>query len=140
MRAFSILTMNPVASLAGAGVLAIAAGVAIIWLARRRPTSEELEKRRRLRVNRLGRTIEGVIVEADSHTLYYTYDVHGVQYSTTQDVSALLDLVAGDPARLVGSISVKYLRDNPANSIIVCEEWSGLPVRSYALQSERVQE
>ena len=132
--------MHPVASLAGAGVLAIAAGVAIIWLARRRLTPEELEKRRRLRVNRLGRTIEGIIVEADSHTLYYTYDVHGVQYSTTQDVSALLGLVAGDPARLVGSISVKYLRDNPANSIILCEEWSGLPVRSYALQSERVQE
>jgi len=140
MRPFSFLTMYPVAALAAAGTLALAAGGAIIWLARRRLTPDELEKRRRLRVSRLGRTIEGTIVEADSHTLYYTYDVHGVQYSTTQDVSALLGLLGGDPERLVGSVSVKYLRDNPANSIIVCEDWSGLPARSYALQPQPIQE
>jgi len=140
MRVFSLLTMHPVAALAAVGTLAIAAGIAIIWLARRRPSPDELEKRRRLRVSRLGRTIEGTIVEADSNTLYYTYDVHGVQYSTTQDVSALLELMGGDPARLVGSVSVKYLRDNPANSIIVCEEWSGLPARSYSLQPQPIQE
>jgi hypothetical protein len=140
MRVLSILSMYPVAALAGAGVLAMASGVTIIWLARRRLTPEEFEKLRRLRVSRLGRTIEGVIVEADSQTLFYTYDVHGVQYAATQDISALLELLGGDPTRLVGSISVKYLRDNPANSIIVCEDWSGLPARSYVLQSEPIQE
>ncbi len=140
MRILSILTTHPVAALALAGVLAMAAGVAIIWLAGRRLTPEETEKRRRLRVNRLGRTIDGIIVEADPQILFYTYDVQGVQYAATQDISALLDLLGGDPTRLVGSVSIKHLRDNPANSIIICEDWSGLPVRACALQSEPIQE
>jgi hypothetical protein len=140
MRDLSILTLNPVAPLAASGVVAMAAGVAIIWLARRRLSPEELEKRRRLLVSRLGRTIEGVIVEADARTLFYTYNVHGVGYSAAQDISALLDTLEGDPARLVGSVSVKFLRANPANSIIVCEDWSGLPARALALQSEPIEE
>ena len=140
MRVLSIITTHPVAALAVAGVFVTAAGVAIIWLAGRRVTPEEIEKRRRLLVNRMGRTIDGVIVEADPHTLFYTYDVHGVQYAATQDISALLGLLGGDPTRLVGSVSIKHLRDNPANSIIVCEAWSGLPARSLALQSEPIQE
>jgi len=140
MRSLSILTEHPVAALAASGVVVMAAGVAIVWLARRRPTPEQLEKRRRLLVSRLGRTIEGVIVEADSQTLFYTYNVHGVGYAATQDISALLESLDGDPARLVGSVSVKYLRSNPANSIILCEDWSGLPARAFALQSEPIEE
>jgi hypothetical protein len=140
MSVLSILSTHPVAALAAAGVLVIAAGVAIFWLAGRRLTPEEIEQRRRLLVNRLGRTVDGMIVDADSHTLFYIYDVRGVQYSATQDISPLLELLGGDPTRLVGLVSIKYLRDNPANSIIVCEEWSGLPARSCVLQSEPIQE
>ena len=31
-----------------------------------------------------------------------------------------------DPDRLIGPVYMKYTPRNPANSIIVCEQWSGL--------------
>ena len=105
----------------------------IVWLiVRRRPTPEELEKRRRLMVNRDGRTIEGEISDADPQRLHYVYKVRGVEYEAAQDVDTLLDYLPCEPARVVGEVSVKYLRDNAANSIVVCEEWSGLPARHAA--------
>jgi len=137
MRVLDLVSQYPVAALAAAGVIVASAGVAVFWLARRRLTPAEIEKRRRLRVNQFGRTIEATIVEADASNLYYTYDVQGIEYSAAQDVSALVGLIGGDPARLVGSVSVKYLRENPANSIVLCEEWSGLPARAMALQAQQ---
>ena len=31
-----------------------------------------------------------------------------------------------EPDRLIGVVSLKYSPKNPANSILICEEWSGL--------------
>jgi len=124
-----MLRAHPVAA-AAAGVLIAALIGLIVWrIVRHRPTSEELEKRRRLMVSRAGRTIEGEITDADSERLYYTYSVRGVEYSATQDVGALLEFLPCEPSRVVGEVSVRYLRNNAANSIVVCEEWSGLPPR-----------
>jgi len=36
----------------------------------------------------------------------------------------------------VGEVSVRYLRNNAANSIIVCEEWSGLPACHHVREIE----
>ncbi len=122
---------------------AVAAGVAlaaliawIIWLVvRRRPTPEEIERRRTLMVYRSGRTIDGEITDADTDRLYYTYSVHGVEYAANQEISALREFLPCEPSRVVGEISVKYLPKNAANSIIVCEEWSGLPACQHVLET-----
>lgn len=125
---------------AGAAALAVALAALIgliVWLVvRHKPTPEELEKRRRLMVNREGRTIEGEISDADPHRLHYIYKVRGVEYAATQDVDSLLEFLPCEPCRVVGEISVKYLRNNAANSIVVCEEWSGLPARHLAATPE----
>ena len=59
-------------------------------------------------------------------TVYYSYSVRGVGYTAAQDVGPVRDLVPCALDRLIGPVSVKYLPANPANSIIICEDWSGL--------------
>jgi hypothetical protein len=39
-------------------------------------------------------------------------------------------LLPRDPGRLIGPASVKYEPANPANSIVLCEGWSGLKLVS----------
>ena len=124
-----MIKAHPGAAAAVAVALAALIGLIIWLLVRRRPTPEELEKRRRLMVNREGRTIEGEISDADPLRLHYVYKVRGVEYEAAQDVGTLLEYLPCEPCRVVGEISVKYLRNNAANSIVVCEEWSGLPPR-----------
>ena len=45
------------------------------------------------------------------------------EYAASQDVSKLAGLV---PKDVSNAASVKYDRKNPANSIVVAEQWSGL--------------
>src|SRR5450432_3624101 len=49
-----------------------------------------------------------------------------VHYTASQDISALRDQLPDTPDRLGGMVNMKYAAQNPANSILVCEEWSGL--------------
>jgi len=77
-------------------------------------------------VNRHGRLGEALITEIEGALVYYNYSVQGVQYSASQDIAALRDKLPENLGRLVGSASLKYTVRNPANSILVCEEWSGL--------------
>lgn len=91
---------------------------------------EKRERRRRLNVHRQGRLGDAMISEATDTTLYYFYTVRGVQYTASQDVSSLREYLPGDPVRLIGVAGLKYSSKNPANSILVCEEWSGLRSRS----------
>jgi hypothetical protein len=53
-----------------------------------------------------------------------------VAYSTGQDISELRELLPADPERLIGPVTLKYSPKNPANSIVLCERWSGLRVRT----------
>lgn len=106
---------------------------ALWWWTAERPDAAELERRRRLRVNRIGRIAEGRIVEIQEapdpgpdRLLVYNYQVRGVEYQAAQDIDFLrqeLDLrrvAAGQAA------SVKYDPQNPSNSIVLCEEWNGI--------------
>ena len=100
-----------------------------VW--KRLNTPAERERRRRLLVNAQGRTIDGTVTDIsgdEAHgecLIHYCYVVGGVEYSAAQDVSSLRDTI-GDPRQFLGTATVKYSPRSPANSIIVCEEWTGL--------------
>lgn len=109
--------------------------VGLLVLVRRRVTPEERERRRRSQVNAQGRITDAYITEVrviesatggTSHWLDYSYDLRGVNYTASQDITALLAHIHRDPRCIAGAASVKYLPDNPSNSIIICERWSGL--------------
>ena len=115
-----------------AGALIVFVGLFFLW--RRRNTPEERERRRRLAVHREGRITDGTVLdirdEPPQRLICYTYVIGGVEYSAAQEVSALAADVGDDPSRIVGSATVKYHSRNPYNSIVVCEEWSGLRKRA----------
>jgi hypothetical protein len=113
-----------VAALCGVSIALIALAVGIVM--RVHGTPEKRERKRRLNVHRQGRLGDAMISEATESTLYYFYTVRGVQYTASQDVSTLREYMPADPLRLIGVSGLKYSSKNPANSILVCEEWSGL--------------
>jgi hypothetical protein len=108
------------------------------YLRWRRKDPTELERLRRLDVNRRGRIIAGRIVDlAESQTagakpalVGYSYEVAGVTYEAAQDVTGLPEFAARAQSLPGQTASVKYDPKRPANSIIACEEWSGLGARS----------
>jgi hypothetical protein len=111
-----------------AGALGALAGVAA-WLipGLRRRTPADRERRRRLYVNGRGRTGDATIVDFHDGVVCYCYWIGGVKYTAFQEVMTLLELLPADPGTLIqGPATFKYLARNPANSIVVCEEWSGL--------------
>ena len=116
-----------VAALGGLAALLIAA--AILIALRVHGTPEKRERKRRLSVNRLGRLGDAMVTEATDSVIYYSYTIRGVQYTASQDVTGLREKLPADPDKLIGIASLKYAPSNPANSILVCEDWSGLRVR-----------
>lgn len=123
------MNIAPQAWAAMAGFALAAAGGAI-WYARTRKSPEERERLRRLQINARGRIAEGSLMEfldREGQTLLvYEYSVAKVTYNAAQDISTILETVRVDgicdglPAR------VKYDPQNPSDSIVVCEKWSGL--------------
>ena len=81
-----------------------------------------------------------MITEASADALYYSYCIRGVQYTASQDITALRERLPAEPERLIGVASLKYASNNPANSILVCEEWSGIraPARTAGVPSREV--
>lgn len=118
-----------------AGVLA-AAGV--VSLARYRRNPDRRERERRLAVHRLGRLADGMVTDASEEALYYTYTVSGVTYTASQDIRNLRERLPADFARSIGPVTLKYALNNPANSIVICEEWSGLHVSAQRSESSEV--
>jgi hypothetical protein len=111
------------------GLACLAGGVGLLamWRAvRSRLTPERREQRRRLDINLNGRLGDALLTECHENTLYYTYEVRGVHYTASQDINSLRDHLPDAPERLGGMVNMKYAAQNPANSILVCEEWSGL--------------
>lgn len=116
------------------------ASVLAVWAYRRllrwrRKDPNELERLRRLDVNRRGRITSAEIVNffepesaaagtGRSCVVVYKYEVAGVSYEVSQDVSALSGISLGDMLASP-TASVKYDPRTPTNSIIACEEWSG---------------
>lgn len=130
--------MSPSAQIAALSALALVLiGLAVSIVVRVvKSTPEKKERKRRLAVNINGRLGDALISEASDNTLYYSYSIHGVRYTTSQDVSTLRDFLPADPGRLVGVANLKYTVRNPANSILVCEDWSGLRVHGTGIPSE----
>jgi hypothetical protein len=103
----------------------LAAGVYVTLRIRRKP--KDKEKCRRSEVNLIGRLGDATINEISDDTIFYEYSVGGLTYTASQDISKLRDLIPSDYHRLIGRpASLKYSPQNPANSIVLCEEWSGL--------------
>jgi len=131
----------------GVGV-ASAIGIAIYAFTRRKPTAEEIERERRELLARSGRITDGTIMDTmvtearnatevlerddrsipTPHIIVYNYRIAGVTYECAQDVTALAEYVHGIRTDL--PIQVRYLPQNPANSIVVAESWSGLRLSS----------
>ena len=115
-----------IAALGGLAILLIAAAIYIALRLAQGKNPEKRERKRRMNVNQVGRLGDALITEVSESAIYYSYTVRGVQYTASQDISALRDRLPADPDRLIGVASLKYAPKNPANSILVCEEWSGL--------------
>jgi len=113
--------------LVGLAVAVVVSAVGLIlWRRRKQPTAQELEKRRRLEVCRIGRVADGLVTDLHGETIDYVYTVRGMEYTSMQDLSHIRHLLPEGDQRLLGYVSVKYISENPANSIVVGEEWSGL--------------
>ncbi|MEO8050420.1 MAG: hypothetical protein ABI833_08415 [Acidobacteriota bacterium] len=113
------------------GIACMVGGISLLatWRAlRSRLTPERREQRRRLDLNVNGRLGDALLTECDEDTLYYTYEVRGVHYTASQDISSLREQLPGTPDQLGGMVNLKYAAQNPANSILICEDWSGLRV------------
>ena len=114
-------------------VTAVLAGVLVILVAiigyrawqHARVTPEERERRRRAILVRQGKMGDATLVEIRDDLVFYSYLVRGVEYTASQDVSMLKQRLPGDLSA-VGPLSVKYDARNPANSIVLAEEWSGV--------------
>lgn len=100
----------------------------------RRKDPAELERLRRLDVNKRGRISAGRVVDlveaetagSKSRLVVYSYEVAGVTYEAAQDVTALPEIAAIAQFVSGRTASVKFDPKRPGNSIIACEEWSGL--------------
>lgn len=130
--------MNSLRYLPYAAVGAATLGAAVgYWLYSRRKTPQQLEQERRARINATGRITDGTVVNAEemqnggqpAQFLIYQYDVGGVGYEASQDVTHLRQLVDLHSCRIGLPASVKYDPVNPGNSIVISEEWSGLRKR-----------
>ena len=119
-------------------LLLIAAG---IWLfLNSRQTTAERERKRRITINQIGRMGDATIIDVRDCILFYSYEVRGVEYTTSQDASEFKNLLPSETANLIGWSAMKYSSKNPANSILICEEWSGLRPANPQAQEVRAKE
>ena len=92
---------------------------------RSRIAPEERERRRRSALMAHGKMSDAVLVEIRDDLLFYSYGVRGVEYTASRDVSMLKQYMPLDFST-IDAVCVKYDPKNPANSIVLAEQWSGL--------------
>ncbi len=122
-------------SLLVAGGAAAAVGTYAL-LRRKAKGPAELERERRTLLDGIGRITDGTVIDvqempqSDGHhaaiLLIYKYDVAGVSYECSQDVTYLRQWINLHSCRLGLPTSVKYDPHNPGNSLVVSESWMGL--------------
>ncbi|HEY6251671.1 MAG TPA: hypothetical protein VI685_17065 [Candidatus Angelobacter sp.] len=127
----STLRFFPVIAIAAAGI-----SVAVtVWARRRRKTPEQREQERRMRISEVGRITDGTVTDVSElalsetgelQLLIYQYDVAGVSYEASQDVTHLRHLVDLHTCRVGLPASIKYDPSNPGNSIVIAENWTGI--------------
>jgi len=69
--------------------------------------------------------------------ILYKYEIGGVEYECSQDVTSLRDQVKAEDLRLSFPCSVRYDVRRPENSIIVAENWSGLRMTARSVPTRR---
>ncbi len=113
--------------------LVAAAGVTAVCIAiGRRPSEAAREKKRRLAISARGRMADAVVEDVRDDELFYSYDVRGVHYAASQNIAAIRACLPEGDVTLIGPATVKYHPSNPANSILLAEDWSGLRASSPA--------
>ncbi len=127
MNLFSIYTF----ALAGTGVLF----GAYVLLRRKPKSATDAERERRGWLEQGGRITDGTVIDVQelegagnkfATLLIYQYDVAGVSYECSQDVTYLRPLINLHSCRLGLPTSVRYDPQNPGNSIVLSERWMGL--------------
>jgi len=108
---------------------------AYLLFGRKKKTPAEIERERREWLNQIGRITDGTVIDVQEITpnghasatmLIFQYDVGGVSYEASQDVTYLRQWVNLHSCRLGLPTSVRYDPQNPGNSIVVSEKWMGL--------------
>lgn len=114
------------------GALALLATlVLLVWRFLHPPLKpEEAERRRRDGLLGSGKIGDCEITDVDGDIITYTYSVSGVIYTVAQDAAAMARRLPEDRMRMVGPASVRYDTRNPFNSIVICEAWSGIRLRT----------
>ncbi|MGA2235815.1 MAG: hypothetical protein ABSG23_10105 [Terriglobales bacterium] len=115
---------------------AIGLAIAAYALLRRKSKSaDDVERERRAWLNTVGRITDGTVIDVQEITtaanrpatmLIYQYDVAGVSYEASQDVTYLRQWINLHSCRLGLPTSVKYDARNPGNSLVIAEGWMGL--------------
>jgi hypothetical protein len=112
---------------------AVAAGFA--WLSLGKRKKRDREQDRRLRLSKMGRLTDGTATDVQEgrdeqdqpvQLLIYHYDVAGVSYEASQDITKLSEIIDVHSCQIGMPASVKYDPQNPGNSIVISEIWSGL--------------
>lgn len=125
--------MMVVAGVGGAAALAS-------LLRSKKKSPEDLERERRGRIHEIGRITDGTVIDTQeidgdengygqAQLLIYTYDVGGVAYEASQDITTLRQWVDLHQCRIGLPASIKYDPKSPGNSIVICEGWSGLRMK-----------
>jgi Protein of unknown function (DUF3592) len=137
-----------------AAVLIVFAAGAVAWHIGRSKDPAEFERERRAYLNRIGRIVEGQVLEIverpseqgdissrgilakrnpstkaipSSHKLLvYTYSISGVSYEAAQDITGLEERACLDRVVAGQPAGIKYDPSNPSNSILIADDWSGL--------------
>jgi hypothetical protein len=127
MTAFSFYTL-------AAGLLGAAVAAYLVF-GRKKKNPAEIERERRDWLNQIGRITDGTVIDVQelvpnghpaATMLIFQYDVGGVSYEASQDVTYLRQWVNLHSCRLGLPTSVRYDPQNPGNSIVVSEKWMGL--------------
>ena len=116
------------------GVIGLAAASYAV-LRRKSKNADEVERQRRVWLSTVGRITDGTVIDVQEITmatnrpatmLIYQYDVAGVSYEASQDVTYLRQWINLHSCRLGLPTSVKYDARNPRNSMVIAEGWMGL--------------
>ena len=121
-----------------AAAVACLGGVVWYMSTRKRTTEEELERTRRQDLVLGGRIIDGTVLDVLDRDPYeagraegmqlilYKYEIAGVAYECSQDITHLKDLINIADVRVGFPCSVRYDTRQPENSIVIAENWIGL--------------
>ena len=108
---------------------------AYFMFGRKKKTPAELERERREWLTQSGRITDGTVIDVQeiipnghpaATMLIFQYDVGGVSYEASQDVTQLRQFINLHSCRLGLPTSVRYDPQNPGNSMVVSERWMGL--------------